>query len=196
MGTGLAGGRCPVARAVMPAPGSARQALGPLAPCALPPLLTPPASRYAKPPAPGALSRWVQTCPESDSPPAPPPGAHLPAAPRTGSGSFSERMGSAGGSGPVPPAGREPRSSSPRSSLGAGGAGRLGMTRSGQLGRRAGGGSRRGSRAGPEAGQREGAGARRGAVARGSSRSRRVRSQPGGAGESGRLGADPGRTPL
>lgn len=43
MGTGLAGGRCPVARAVMPAPGSARQALGPLAPCVLPPLLTPPA---------------------------------------------------------------------------------------------------------------------------------------------------------
>lgn len=43
MGTGLAGGRCPVARAVMPAPGSARQALGPLAPCALPPLPTPPA---------------------------------------------------------------------------------------------------------------------------------------------------------
>lgn len=196
MGTGLAGGRCPVARAVMPAPGSARQALGPLAPCVLPPLLTPPAlplrqATCARGPLPVGAD-----LPQPDSPPVPPPGAHLPAAPRTGSGSFSERMGSAGGSGPVPPAGREQRSSSPRSSLGAGGAGRLGMTRSGQLGRRAGGGSRRGSRAGPEAGQREGAGARRGAVARGSSRSRRVRSQPGGAGERGRLGADPGRTPL
>lgn len=70
------------------------------------------------------------------------------------------------------------------------------MTRSGQLGRRAGGGSRRGSGAGPEAGRREGAGAGRGPVARGSSRSRRVRSWPGGAGERGLLGADPGRTPL
>jgi hypothetical protein len=70
------------------------------------------------------------------------------------------------------------------------------MTRSRQLGRRAGGGSRRGSRAGPEAGRQEGAGARRGAVARGSSHSRLVGSRPGGAGESGRRGADPGRTPL
>lgn len=193
----MAGGRCPVARAVMPAPRSARQALGPLA------WLRPAASAYPSgPPAapshlrPGPSPGGCRLAPSQTPRPRLPPGAHLPAAPRTGSGSFSGRMGSAGDSEPVPPAGREPRSSSPRSSRGAGGAGRLGMTRSGQLGRRAGGGSRRGSRAGPEAGRREGAGARRGAVARGSSRSRGVRSRPGGAGELGRLGADPGRTPL
>lgn len=193
----MAGGRCPVAPAVMPTPGSAHQALGPLAPRTSPPLLSPPTLPLREATcARGPLPVDVDLPGARLSPPASPPGAHLPAAPRTGSGSFSERMGSAGASGPVPPAGREPSSSSPRSSRGAGGAGRLGMTRSRQLGRRAGGGSRRGSRAGPEAGRQEGAGARRGAVARGSSRSRLVRSRPGGAGESGRRGADPGRTPL
>lgn len=94
------------------------------------------AASCVEPPAPRAPSGPARTCPKPDSPPAPPRNAHLPAAPRMGNGSFSGRMGSAGGSGPAPRAGRGPSSNSPRSSSGAGGAGRLGMTRTGQLGRR------------------------------------------------------------
>lgn len=131
----------------VPAPGAAGRARVPghYAPRAAP---RPPlqAARSAEPPAPRAPSRLARTCPKQDSPPAPPWGAHLPAAPRIGSGSFSGRMGSAGSSGPAPRVGRGPSSSSPRSSSGAGGAGRLGMTRTGQLGRREGGGRRRGRR--------------------------------------------------
>lgn len=136
---GLASGRCP-APAVCPPRVPGQDALcGPL------PLLQ--AARHAEPPAPGVPSGPVRASLRVGLPAgASPRGAHLPVAPRMGSGSFSGRMGNARGSGPAPRAGREPSNSSPRSNSGAGGAGRLGMTRTGQLGRREGGGSRRGRR--------------------------------------------------
>lgn len=181
----------------VPALGAAGQALGPptnhpttrLATPAQP--SWPPAAlshlRPAPPPGGRRLALSRTLCPRV------PRGAHLPAAPRMGSGSFSGRMGSAGGSGPVPWAGRQPSSSSPRSSSGAGGAGRLGMTRTGQLGRREGGGSRRGRRevGGGRAGGGTAGGGRGqgpGCAARGSSGVGRRESAPGRAGREERPG--------